>query len=74
MLAVNEQRRRIRRLIGSSPSLAGCPAQVLDDAYAAALGDLEGEPGLPPGAFPARCPFTIEQVLDRRFVPAPPGG
>jgi Domain of unknown function DUF29 len=73
VLTVNEQRRRIRRLIKSSPSLAGYPAQVLGDAYAAALEDLEGEPGLPPGALPARCPFTIEQVLDRRFVPAPSG-
>jgi hypothetical protein len=32
VLTVNEQRRRIRRLIAASPSLAGYPARVLDDA------------------------------------------
>lgn len=66
---VREQRRRIKRIVRDSPSLRSYPGQVLDSAYAAAVESLEGEPGLPPDALPATCPFGIEQVLDRRFIP-----
>ena len=27
------------------------------------------ETGLPPSAFPDRCPFTLEQILDEEFLP-----
>ncbi len=64
-----EQRRRIGLILDDSPSLRSYPGHVLSGAYAAAVESLEGEPGLPPDALPATCPFSIEQVLDRRFIP-----
>jgi hypothetical protein len=35
----------------------------LDDAYAKAVGRAAKETGLPETAFPAACPYTVEQLL-----------
>ncbi len=64
-----EQRMRIRRRIQKSPSLRGHPAAVLDEEYGPARLMASGETGLPEDAFPATCPFTIEQILDPDFLP-----
>jgi hypothetical protein len=45
---------------------------VLDDEYRTARADAADETGLPEDAFPAACPFTIEQILDPDFLPDAP--
>jgi hypothetical protein len=67
--SINEHRRRIERLIQSSPSLAPVPAQVLAEEYGKAQEDALTETGLRANAVPSVCPFSVEQVLDTRFLP-----
>jgi hypothetical protein len=68
-VSIREHRRRIERLTRGSPSLASLQAQVLDEEYAQARDDALDETGLRARAVPLRCPFTVEQVLDLRFLP-----
>jgi hypothetical protein len=55
--------------IEDSPSLARFPGEVLESAYTKAVREAERETGIPTRNFPAKCPFTIEQVLDFDFLP-----
>ena len=64
-----EQRRRIAGLIEESPSLQDFPASVLDRCYNEARDDAALETRLPETDFPERCPFPLEQVLDRSWLP-----
>lgn len=64
-----EQRRRIARELSDSPSLRGYPAEVLAVEYEIARARAAAETGLPDEAFPAKCPFTIGQILDLDFLP-----
>jgi hypothetical protein len=64
-----EQRNRLHRRLAESPSLKNHPAEVLAEEYASARLKTSGETGLPRSAFADRCPFTLDQVLDRNFLP-----
>ena len=66
---IREARFRIAKHIRRAPSLAGYPAEVLNDAYHIARLRAAGETGLDDSAFPATCPWTVEQVLDEQFWP-----
>lgn len=70
---VVEQRRRIARRLRESPSLKSHPAEVLEEEYGTAVLYAADETGLPVSAFPARCPYTVEQVLDPDFLPGAEG-
>lgn len=61
---IAEQRQRIAAVIEDSPSLESFPAAILDRCYADARSQAALETGLPVSAFPERCPFPIEHVLD----------
>ncbi len=69
---IRGQRVGIAKIIGESPSLRRHPSAVLDDEYRTARADAADETGLPEDAFPAACPFTIEQILDPDFLPDAP--
>jgi hypothetical protein len=63
------QRAEIDQLLEQSPSLrqalpASAPRVYRDAVTAASI-----ETGLPEGSFPRECPFSPEQILDRRFLP-----
>lgn len=66
------QRRELHRTLAENPSLRSHPSEVLDEAYEIARLKAAGETGLPEDAFPAACPFTIEQILDPDFLPDAP--
>jgi len=66
---IREQRRRIRKRIEASPSLAGYPSEVLAEEYADARFSAADETGLPMSSFPEICPFTATEVLDPDFWP-----
>ena len=68
-LTIQEQRRRIARLLAASPSLshhlAGCLAEAYDDAMFAAM----RETGLAMSTFPETCPYGLEEVLGGEWLP-----
>src|ERR1700741_5178026 len=64
-----EQRRRIEKLLRESPSLRASIDEALAEAYSDAREAASNETGLPETDFPTECPFTVEQVLSRSFLP-----
>lgn len=64
-----EQRKRIARRLKDSPSLKQYPSEALADEYETARLLAADETKLPEKTFPEDCPFTIEQVLDKSFLP-----
>lgn len=66
---IREQRRMLRRVLDDSPSLASFPAEILAEEYAAAVSQASDETGLSPNAFPATCPFAIDDILTPDFLP-----
>ena len=62
---IAEQWQRIVAVIEESPSLATYPESIIDRCYADARLRAALETGLPESLFPERCPFAVEQVLDR---------
>jgi hypothetical protein len=63
------ERRQIEKLLLESPSLRPFVANVLAQAYGDAREDAADETGLPESAFPAECPFTLDEVVSRSFLP-----
>ena len=64
-----EQRDLIAELLDESPSLRSLPAQDLPKIHRLAVKSALRETGLPEATFPARCPFTPEQILAEDFLP-----
>lgn len=62
-LTIREQRRQAARVLSDNPSLQPLLNGLLADAYGDALLAAQRETGLPESAFPAVCPWTVEQVL-----------
>ncbi len=70
-LTLKEQRLKLADHLEDNPSL-GNPdrfQESLTKAYRLALLKAEQETGLRASTFPARCPFTIAQLLDQNFLP-----
>jgi hypothetical protein len=68
---IREQRRPIEKLLEDSPSLRPFVATVLAEIYNDAREDAAEETGLAGTKFPAECPFTLDEVLPRVFLPEP---
>lgn len=66
---LREHRRRLRDEFVDSPSLRPYAERILAECYQDACEDAADETGLPLQAFPSVCPFALEQVLDRNFLP-----
>jgi hypothetical protein len=66
---INEQRKRIARVIKDSPSLRAYPAEVLAEEYEIARERAAVETTIYLDLFPESCPYTIEQILDPGFLP-----
>lgn len=69
---IHEQRHQIEGLITESPSLRGLPAQALQSEYRFSRYKAADETGLPLQQFPVECPYRVEEVLDRDFLPGVP--
>jgi ribosomal protein L29 len=67
---IREQRRQINNLLRESPSLRPFTAEILPETYGDARQDAIDETGLPETEFAADCPFTLDEVLARDFLPA----
>ena len=64
---IRQQRRMIARRLRESPSLQRFAAGIFAEIYADARLDAADEADVPPGAFPATPPFTLQQALDPAF-------
>lgn len=67
-----EQRSALHQLLEDSPSLRRYIAEFAQKAYADAVHMAVIETGMPAARFPPENPYTVEQLLDRKFVPARP--
>ena len=63
------QRAEMRQVLEGSPILNRQSIDRLVRLYADAAADASEETGLPPETFPATCPYTVDQILDRHFRP-----
>ena len=66
---IREQRDQIAELLEESPTLRSAPTQDLKKIYRLAVSKSLRETGLPEATFPAKCPFTPEQILAEDFLP-----
>jgi hypothetical protein len=67
-----EQRAELATDFEESPSLRSFPREILSKQYEIARLRASGETKLALKVFPEECPFTVEQVLDRDFLPEDP--
>ena len=63
------QRVELHRLLRQSPSLKRTIAASVADIYPDAVESASIETGLPAQTFPASCPFSVDQILERTFLP-----
>jgi hypothetical protein len=68
---IEEQRLQIEQIFVESPSLRPLAADMLAQAYAIARTRAIAETGLADDTFLAACPFSLEEVLARTFLPEP---
>ena len=68
---IEEQRLQIENVFAESPSLRPLAAGMLAQAYAIARTRAIAETGLADEAFPAACPFSLDDILSRSFLPQP---
>ena len=68
-LTIQEQRRRIAKLLRQNPSLQPLLQEIFTDVYEDAAFSAMRETGLALESFPAACPYTVAQVLDEEWLP-----
>lgn len=66
---ISGQRVHISGILKQNPSLKRLLSEVIVDAYPDALELAIEETGLQKSTFPTECPYTIEQLLDKKFYP-----
>lgn len=66
---IDEQRFEILGLLEQSPSLRREVEERADAAYPFAVQAAADETALPVSAFPATNPYSVDQMLDSRFLP-----
>jgi hypothetical protein len=60
---IREQRSKIAYILDDSPSLRRELQSDMDRAYRAAVHEAQQQTGLPAAAFPADCPYSLDQIL-----------
>jgi len=68
---ITEQRTKIAKIFKQNPSLKSNLQDVIQEAYPDALEITVDETGLSESTFPDSCPYTVEQLLDKKFYPEP---
>jgi hypothetical protein len=66
---INEQRRKLVRVMEESPSLVPTLEAAIARAYVDARGTASDETGIKSSHFPQVCPFTREQIFDPEWFP-----
>jgi hypothetical protein len=68
--SINSSRDELDSIFTQSPSLRRHAAESLDRVYAKARRAASIETGLSLTAFPAKCPYAFEQLIDFEFIPS----
>jgi hypothetical protein len=66
---IAEQRQQIAHLTQERPSLASLPKAALDRCYRSARKEAAAQTRLASSVFPSVCPYTLEQVAERKYLP-----
>lgn len=66
---IAEQRSQILRLLKQSPRLRRLADEYANESYESAVFRAAIDTGLPESSFPAKNPFSSDELLDRRFLP-----
>lgn len=66
---IRVQRREIRHLLDESPSLEPKIPGLWTHVYRHAVEDAADEMGRDERSLPVSCPYTLDQVLDPKFLP-----
>ena len=67
--SIVENRRRLRKLLRENPSLLPYAREIFAECYTDSREQAAAESGLSPDSFPAEPPFSLEQVLDPKYLP-----
>jgi Domain of unknown function DUF29 len=67
--SIIEQRHEILRQLRNKPSLKSYLPDAIIEAYPDALESAIEETNLPESTFPQTCPYSLEQLLDKKFYP-----
>jgi len=70
---IRRQRIDLQGVLDDSPSLRPYIKQVFSDRYPSARLLAEDETGIAFDLFPEECPFTLEEVMDSKYLPDEPG-
>ena len=68
-ITIRNNRFELEETLKDSPSLKPQLAELLAQCYPRAVVEGSDEKGLSTSTFPPSCPFTLEQILDRTFLP-----
>jgi len=66
-----EQRSEVADVLEDNPSFKSTLDDMILRAYKKAVIKVESETGLDEKAFPEACPYSFEQIMDRKFLPGP---
>jgi plasmid stabilization system protein ParE len=66
---IEEQRRKVLRLLRDNPSLRPKLAEILKDAYLDSILYAARETGLDKDSFPTSCPFSEQQIFSDDYWP-----
>ena len=67
--SIVEHRQRLEDSVAVSPSLKPYLKTILPQAYGNAVERAAAETGLPEATFPLDCPYTVDQVMAKGFLP-----
>jgi hypothetical protein len=70
--SIRIQRREVAAHMADNPSLKALLRVAIEQAYGTAAIEAETETGLSGDAFPQKCPWTYEQMMDPDFWPGGP--
>jgi hypothetical protein len=69
-LSIREARHQINKLLRESPSLRGKAAELYADAYETGRNSVLSALNLPDSPLPEIPPWSLEQILNDKFLPA----
>jgi len=70
-ITISRERGHIEQREKTSPSLRASARSIVDDIYRRAVSEAAIETGLAKSAFPADCPYSLDQLHDDAFLPEP---
>ncbi len=68
---IDEQREQVLLILQDSPSLKYQIDQEISRSYGLAVMAAAKETGINKNVFPETCPYSMEQIFDENFYPAP---